>query len=717
MVSATTAAESTTAPAAAAASGHPLDSMFAPRGIAIVGASDRSGWSSYTLANLRRAGYPHPIHLVNHKGGTAHGEPTKRSLAEVEGEVELAYILTGPNSLPSIMTEAAGRGIKNVVVIAAGFGEMGPEGAERERGLAARAEDLSLNLLGPNNLGFINTAAATAPWSSMMPWPLAAGSVGVLSQSGALGIFLLNYLQSRDVAISHLVTLGNEAAITIAEGMDYLLAQPQTKVIALYLESVRHPELFLDAAERALAAGKPVVAYKAGRGSVGAKVTAAHTGSLAGDDKVFSAVFRQHGIIRVDTIEDMVTTAGLLSAYGEMPGRRVAFVTGSGAMCGVIGDVAEENGLILPDLAQSTVDALYAGGLPPFATAQNPLDTTGYVVIEPELLPMSEATVARDPGIDILVVNGSVAATPEAAEFMQRNMDRRRQLVETSPVPVIAMEFLPTERTAFARELRVERGLPFVADSFTRGIPALAKGIWWSERRHQARSDAGPEVEPVTVDSSHAWSEREAVELLAGHGIPVVQQRLVTSADAAARAAAELTGPFALKVSSPDIVHKTDVGGVRLGLSADEVGPAYTQMLDRVRANQPAAVIEGAVLSPMRPDGIDLVVGVVRDAVWGLTLVVGLGGVWVEVLRDSAIRAIPASRSEIRAMFDELKSAPLLAGARGGVPADLDAVTDVVAQVADLARSLGDRLEALEINPLRVRGSEVEVLDALVRWV
>ena len=309
------------------------------------------------------------------------------------------------------MADAAAAGVPNLVVIAAGFGEMGEEGHERERQLADLARSYDQLILGPNNLGFINAGDATMPWSQMMPWPLQAGGVGVMSQSGALGIFLLNYLQNRDVGISHLVTVGNEAMVTVAEGIDYLVEQESTRVIALYLESVRHPDVFLAAAQRAMKAGKPIVAYKAGRGALGAKVTAAHTGSLAGDDRVFDAVFRQYGIIRVDSIEDLVTTCGLLDAHGELPGERVAFVTGSGAMCGVIGDLSEAHGIELPDFAASTVAELREVGLPDFATAQNPLDTTGYVVIDTNLLPNSEAVVSRDPNIDMLVVNGSVPGT------------------------------------------------------------------------------------------------------------------------------------------------------------------------------------------------------------------------------------------------------------------------------------------------------------------
>lgn len=691
--------------------------MFAPKGIAIVGASERSAWSRQTFGNLQRGNYPHEIHLVNPKGGEIHGRSAVRSLREVEGRADLAVVLTGPESLPSIMDEAAAAEVRNLVVIAAGFGEAGEEGARLERELADRARDLGLQILGPNNLGFINTVASTYAWTSLMPPSLTPGSVGIVSQSGALGIFLMNYLQSRDVPFSHLISVGNETMLTVAEGMDYLLSQETTKVIALYLEAVRHPEVFIGAAERALAAGVPVVAYKAGRGAVGARVTAAHTGSLAGDDRVYDAVLAQHGVIRVDTIEDLVTTSGLLDAHGELPGRRVGFVTASGAMCGVIGDVSEENGLALPELDDSTVKALREGGLPDFATAQNPLDTTGYLTVNPAIMPMSQEAVARDPNVDILVVHGGVPATAEAAARYSGG-DQGKSIDEVSPVPVIRMEFFPTERTEFARELRREGKAGFVADSFTRGIPALAKAIRWSELR-RSRGTGLPAVTPLRLDpdTSTQWTERQVAGLLAEHGVPVVPQHLVTSAGEAEERAASFDGPVVLKISSAGVAHKTDVGGVVLGLRTPaEVRAAYERMTAEVRAAHPEAAIEGAVLSPMRPEGLDLVVGVVRDQVWGLTLVVGLGGVWVEVLRDSAIRVLPTSTAEVRRMFTELKSFPLFEGFRGAPPVDLDRLADVVSSIAEIAAACGDRLEALEVNPLRVHGGTSEVLDALIRW-
>jgi acyl-CoA synthetase (NDP forming) len=699
---------------------HRLTSMLAPRGIAIVGASDNSGWSRYTYANLTRGGYPHAIHLVNRRGEPVHGKPVVASLRDIGEPVDLAYVLTGPASLPSVMADAAAAGVPNLVVIAAGFGEMGEEGHQREEQLAGLARGYDQLILGPNNLGFINTPDATMPWSQAMPWPMQSGGVGIMSQSGALGIFLLNYLLSRDVGISHLVTVGNEAMVTVAEGIDYLIEQEGTRVIALYLESVRHPDVFLAAAERAMKAGKPIVAYKAGRGALGAKVTAAHTGSLAGDDRVFDAVFRQHGIIRVDSIEDLVTTCGLLDAYGELPGRRVAFVTGSGAMCGVIGDSAEANGLELPDFAQSTVEELRAVGLPEFATAQNPLDTTGYVVIDTNLLPNSEAVVSRDPNIDMLVVNGSVPPTEEAATFMSPYFKRRLELSRKSPVPVISMEFLPADQTAFSREFRRSEGAPYVVDSLTRGIPALAKAIWWSGLRRATRDTdaAGAAAAVVDVPGERGeWSERQVSDLLAANGVPVVPQRLVTSASAAASAAEQTGFPVVLKVSAAGLAHKTDVGGVVLGVgSADAAARAYEQIVAAVAAAAPGTPPEGVVVSPMRAEGVDLLVGIVRDGTWGLTLVVGLGGIWVEVLQDSAVRALPVTPPQVREMLGELKSFPLLTGSRGAEPADLDELSRVIARIADVAVALGDDVAELEINPLRAAGSRIEVLDALVRW-
>ncbi|MGW6769658.1 acetate--CoA ligase family protein [Streptomyces sp. NPDC055037] len=694
--------------------------MFAPRGIAVVGASDRSGWSRYTVDNLARSGYRGEVHLVNRKGERAHGRDTHVSLADVPGDVDLAYVLTSPASLPELIAQAGVRGIPHLAVIAAGFGETGAEGAALEKRLVALAEENGVTLLGPNNLGFLNLAEGVTPWSHMMPWPMEAGGVGVLSQSGALGIYLLDYARNRDIGLSHLVTLGNEAMIGVAEGIDYLVDQPATRVIALYLESVRKPDEFVAAADRALRAGKPIVVLKTGRGATGAKVTAAHTGALAGNDAVYDAVFRQHGVIRVDTIEDLVTTAGLLDAYGVLPGNRVGFVTGSGAMCGVISDAADRAGISVPEFAPATVSALREAGLPDFATPQNPLDTTGYVVVKPDLLPLSQKAVANDPQVDVLVVNSMLPGNEDIAGFAGASMTALRELVDESPVPVIPMEFLPNDRNAFARDFRRTHRLPHLVDSLSRGVPALGSALWWADR-HRASLSApeplAPPHEAVTVGTRQgAWSERQALALLAEHGVPVVPAVHVTSAEEALAAAGGFEGRVALKIVSPDLPHKSDVGGVVLDLAPDQAGNAFDAMVATVAKQAPDAALDGALVSPMRSGGVELLVGVVRDPVWGHILALGLGGVWVEVFGDTVLRRLPVTAGTAREALGELRALPLLNGARGGTPADLDTLAEVVAGVGRLAVALGEDLAEIEINPLYVHGDRVEALDALVRW-
>lgn len=697
-----------------------LRSLFAPRGIAVVGASDRSRWSRYTVENLRRSGYRGDMHLVNRRGGEVHGTPALTSLSEVPEGVDLAYALTGPDSLPSVIEQAHERGIANLAVIAAGFGETGEEGTAYERRLVAMAEERGMIILGPNNLGFLNRVDGVTPWSQSMPWPATEGGVGVMSQSGALGIYLMAYAEQRDVGLSHLVTLGNEAMLTVAEGVDYLVDEPGTRVIALYLESVRRPDAFVAAVDRALAAGKPVVVYKAGRGETGARVAAAHTGALTGDDAVFDAVFRQYGVIRVGSIEDLVTTAGLLDAYGVLPGNRVGFVTGSGAMCGVISDAADEVGLEVPEFAPETVTALRDGGLPSFATPQNPLDTTGYVVVEPHILPMAQRVVSQDPNIDLLVVTSWMPQDEEAAKRMDTSLTALGELARSSPVPVVSMEFLPTDFTPFARGQRRDRGLPHVVDSLSRGVRALGRATWWSER-YRARLDHVPDrstLVPALGEAPRrdAWSEQAAVSLLRDNGVPVVPGALVQDAAQARRAAEEFGGPVALKIASADLAHKSDVGGVALNLTPAEVGPALDAMRETVGRKAPDATLDGALVSPMRSGGTELLVGVVRDPVWGLVLAVGLGGVWVEVMRDVVLRRLPVSEADVLEAIGELRCMPLLTGARGAAPVDLPALAAVIARIGRLAVALGDDLLELEVNPLHVQCERIEALDALIRW-
>lgn len=699
-----------------------MEQLFAPRSIAIVGASDDSGWSRYTYANLRAGGFPGAVYCVNPRRETAHGQRAYPSLGTLPETVDLAYVLVGTDAVLPVMAQAADAGIANLVVIAAGFAEAGPDGQERQRQLTEFARAHGQLVLGPNNLGYINSPANVMAFSQSMPWPFLKGGVSLLSQSGALAIFALEYFAARDVGLSCLLTMGNEAMINVAHGMEFLVEDPGTRVIALFLESIRQPEEFRRLATRALELGKPVVACKIGRSKLGARAAAAHTGALADDDAVIDAALRQLGVIRVDSLEDLIITAGLLDSYGAISGSRVGVVTASGAMCGVVSDIAERDGIQLPDFSPATVDTLQAGILPPFATAQNPLDLTGYSVVDPDLLHKAHDVIFDDPRLDVVVLTAALPQSQDGLSPQHDNALRRiADRMKTAHAQVMLASHLMSDHSAFARTYRAGLGLPMMLPGVEKGLPALARAIWWSEKLRAARqsgavAEPSPAPAPTAAGTgSVAWSERRAREHIVAAGVPVVPGELAVSADAAVAAAGQLGYPVVLKAVSASLLHKTNIGAVALDLAdADAVRDAFRRVTEAASAHVPD--LEGVLVTAMRRGGVELIVGVVSDPLWGPVLAVGLGGIWVEVLRDSAQRLLPASRTEIRAMLDELQASALLHGARGQEPADLTVLTDVICRISDAAVSLGGRLDTLEVNPLRVAGPEVEALDVLVTW-
>ena len=711
--------------------------LFNPRSIALIGATDKSRWSWSTFGNLQVHQFPGPVYLVNPRGIPVHGKDSYARIADLPPDVDLAFVMVPTPAVLPVLNEAADHGIGSVVLLTSGFAETGDEGAELERQVSDLARRRGLTILGPNGNGFINAAAGITPYGLAIEPPLLRGPVGVVLQSGALASAVLNFAQARNIGVSLLVSMGNESMVSMTDVMRYLIDDEQTRVIALFIEAVRRPAEFLALAREALAKGKPIVAIKVGRSQAGARVARAHTGSLVGDDAVVDAVFRQNGVIRVDSLEDLIITAGLLAGTGPLPGPRFGFITASGGASEIIADRAEDEGIEVPEFAPETVERLRQV-VPPFAATQNPVDVTGYILINRDLQRNALRAVQDDPSLDALVLVSDLprAVPPEPAllvEMYQATADVLRDMRK----PVIVMGNALTDVTAFGRDVAGQTGYPGVLGGIHHGLTALGHAVRWSAKYRAAQSqpaqpaqdqpaaaslaataaarpDAAPDL-AVRYEPGSSWSEYRAGAFLAEHGIPVVPSLLVTDPRAAAEAAAELGYPVVLKLAADGIEHKSDIGGVRVGLrSATEVEVAYA---DVARAGREAgADVRGALVQPMRADGIELLVGIVADPAWGQVLAVGLGGIFVEILRDTALAVLPVDRDEVRQALRGLRGARLFDGARGTAKADLDAVADTIAAVAALAGRLGDRLEALEINPLLVRGSQVEALDALLTW-
>jgi acyl-CoA synthetase (NDP forming) len=695
-----------------------LGSLFRPRRVALVGASDKSTFSRNAFDNLVEFGFGDRVHLVNRRGVAVHGRPSVASCVEIGEEVDVAFLMVPQAATLEAMSDAAAAGIRHAVVLSSGYGEAGEAGRAAQADLVAGADALGMTLLGPNHLGFANFVDQV-PVTPIGGLPREPGPVALLSQSGASSSAMLDFATSAGVGLSYMVTLGNEAMITAGHVLDFLVDDPSTRAIAIFMEAVRDADVFRHAARRAAAAGKAVVVLKAGSSELSARTAAAHTGALVGDDRVIDAVFRRDGVIRVDSIEDMMITAGLTAHTGPIDRPGVGVVSISGGACDILADRAEDVGLPLPAFSPETEKALDAV-MPEYGTVHNPLDVTGAAIIDPSLFTSATTAIADDPEVGIVAVVNSLPGIATGPYPGQGFVDAIGRGIAAARTPAVYVNQVMLPVTDNTRAVMEHGRVPHVVPGLRAATVALRHLGWWSQALRETVGDTGGAatdvVVPAVAKRRGRWSEQAARTLLAEAGVPVAPSHLVTDAEGAVAAADGIDGPVAVKAVSPDILHKSDIGAVRLDVAGEDAVRAAYAAVTAAAASVPDARVEGVLVSPMRRGGIELLVGVVRDPQWGPMLAVALGGVFVEVLQDSVLSPLPVDDERARDMIEGLRGAALLHGTRGGAPADLEAVAAVVARVAELAGALGDDLESLEINPLRVEGSTVEALDALITW-
>jgi len=694
-----------------------LSRLFSPRSVAIVGASDRSSWSHRIHDALTLAGYPGDVYYVNPRGGTAHGATLHRSLTEIGVVPDLVYIMAPGHAALATVTEAGGLGVPAAIILSAGFAETGADGAAEQERVAAAAAAHEMVLLGPNTLGFVNPAKRVALMPMQAGDPLIPGAIGVVSQSGNMAVQIMNLARSFDVGLRLLASTGNEISVSVADVIGYLADDDTTKVIAVFLESVRDPAAFRAACLRAREAGKPVIALKVGRSEAGARAAMAHTGTLVGDDGVISAVFAASGVIRVHSMEDLLTTADTFVRSGTVRGRNLAVVTISGGACDVAADRAEDFGLRYPSFSDATLARLHEV-LPDYATPQNPLDITGAAVTDSALFATALEAVAADPGVDITVAVGEVEHHAPDSAWGLESITAMTGVAASAPRPVIFANTTLHTITDEVRQIRHRLDVPGVFGGMDRVLAAVARLADWSAARVPGDlPTAVLTTAALPAATAGTWAEDVCREFLLSRGLPVVPGSTEPTPERAAAAAARLGGPVALKIVSPEIVHKSDVGGVVLGVSGyDDTLAAAGQLLRDVAAKAPDADIRGILVSPLRDGGHDLLVGFVSDPQWGQVLALGMGGIWAEAFGDVRRVALPCRKEDIESALRSLRAAPVLLGARGTAAVDLAELVDVIARLADISLSLGPRLAAFEVNPLRVSADRIEVLDAAIIW-
>lgn len=691
-----------------------LDALLRPRKLAYVGASDKNLFSRRAWAQQQRFPTADRVTLVNPNSPVVHGQPTVKSCRDIDGGIDCAYLLTRQETTIAALEDAAEAGARAAVVLSQGWAEEGPDGRRRQEELVAVAERLGVTLLGPNHLGFANLHDGVAPCGLGLDLPIEPGSFALVSQSGAVGSSMVGYAARHDVRFSFVVTTGNEAMVAIADVLHFLVDDPRTKAIGVFAETIRKPGLFLSAAARAAEAGKPIIMLKVGSSELAARTAQAHTGALVGDDRVIDAVLRQYGVIRVKSLEDLITTGAMAAAFGPLRAAGVGILSVSGGACDVIADLGEDIGLQIPQLSESTTRRLEEL-LPSYAHPQNPLDVTGGALADPDVWRNGITAMAEEPEIGLF---GVVTSLPKEGEPQRADTFRAvGEALARTGMPGVIFPQLEQEPTDTVRRAKQEAGVPLVLSGLERFVSSAAHlgrwSRWWRESTRYAPRDQQPGGgRPLQVPDG-PLSEHDARELLATAGIPVVPAKLAATANEAVEMAASFDSPVVLKVCSAAIAHKTELGGVCLDVSgADAVRQAFDDVTRAARERN--IPIDGVLVSPMRRGGEELIVGVTRDRDWGQVLAVGLGGELVELLGDVALRVLPVSTHEVRRMLTELKGFALLDGFRGRPKANLDVLATMIVRITELAARLPDDVETLEVNPLRVHGDTVEALDVLV---
>lgn len=691
--------------------------IFAPRSLVLVGASDRPGsLGAVVLANLREAGFRGPIHLVHPDRERIGADPVFRSVRDVPGEVDLAIIVTPAAAVPGVVADCGERGVRGAIVMSAGFRETGDGGAALERAVLDEARRHGLRLLGPNCLGVIRTDIGfNGTFSAGNALP---GRIGLVSQSGALCTAILDWARVNGVGFSSVISTGIGADLDFDEILDYLALDPRTDSIMLYIEGVHAARPFMSAL-RAAARIKPVVVMKAGRHAEGSRAALSHTGALVGSDAVFDAALRRAGVLRTENFADFFAAAATLGAGMRSTGTRIAIVTNAGGPGVMAADRAADRGLSLAALGPAALARL-DGGLPPQWSRANPVDLLGDA--GPERYGLALTSCLADPGVDavIVILTPQALTAPEAVARVVIGQARDHGK------PVLAC-WMGESAVASSRGLFSTAGVPAYRTPEA-AVDAFAAISAFGESQRQLLQvpepltrQQPPDVEGARLVIDAALAEGRTVltlpeskAVLAAFHVPIVPSLPARSAAEAVTVASEIGYPVALKILSPDITHKSDVGGVRLGLAdARAVRREFQDLVGSVARLAPAARIDGVVVEPMAgmAHGRELMAGVARDEIFGPVISFGLGGTLVEIMGDSAVALPPLNASLVADLVGRTRAGRYLGPFRGAEPADAAAVRDLLLRVSEMVCEL-PALEALDLNPVIASAAGVRVVDA-----
>ena len=694
-----------------------LDAFFRPKSVAIIGASRTPGKVGWVLTNnIVSSGYKGPIYPVNVRGDEILGLKVYPSVLDIPGEVELAVISIPSRYVIQIVDECGQKGVKALIIISAGFKEIGLEGAQLEKKLVDTARKYGMRIQGPNCLGAINTHipfdlsfAATLPRK---------GSIGFITQSGALGTAVLDWIIKENIGFGSIISLGNKADLDEIDFIEAMFEMDEIKVILLYLESIERGRRFLEVTKE-ITKKKPLIVVKGGTSAAGAKAAGSHTGALVGSFMAYQKAFDKAGIILTDSMEDLFNYAVAFTELRLPKDEGIAIVTNAGGPGIMSTDLIEKLGLKLAVLSQETRDKLEEG-LPAAAATGNPIDILGDA--EPDRYKLAAALALEDPNVHSLVV----LLTPQA---MTDSMETAKNLVEVSkkyPEKPIVTIFMGGNWVVNASKYLKKKGIPCF-NFPEKGIKTLnalyqrARYLKLPELEAKSFSEVDQDkvrsiFRTVREDNRHVLLPHEAAAVANAYGIRTPEIRLATSSEEAIGYAEEIGYPVVLKIVSPDILHKTDYGGVELNLTnSDMVRIAFDEIMRKSRRGQPLAKIYGVSVDKMVAKGREMIIGMSRDPQFGPMVMFGLGGIYVNFLKDVAFRLAPLNERDAQQMMEETKSYTLLQGVRGETRADIPALRDTLLRVGDLIWDFPE-ISEMDINPVFVydEGKGCSALDVKI---
>lgn len=690
-----------------------ITKLLAPRAVAIVGASEKEGFGGDTCRNVMSYADKDKVYFVNPKRSTVFGRKCYPSLADVPAQLDLVVLCTPQKVIEPLLREAASVGVGAAVVYASGYSETGTdEGKQAEENLKQLCKELNIALMGPNCAGFINYVDDVTAFAFISAERNRKGSVGLISQSGQL---CLSFMDHPAMRFSYAISAGNCSVISMEDYLQYLVEDSETKVVGLYLEGVTEPEKFTRALRDAAKRRKPVVVLKAGRSEKGRQVAASHTGSLAGADAMYDAIFKKFGVIRVNDAEELLATTQLFATLTSLPEKTgFASINLSGGETGICADMGEVSGIHYPDFEEETLTKLRAL-LPSYASPANPLDTTATISYDSDTYADVLQSVMDDPNIGMVVIGYTLLheiADP-CIHYMAKGVEQVVQGGRSKPVAM--MPFFENTRNPEYESRLAEVGVPVLPPPIYgfAAIRHLRDFIEYSPDEHTLDLAV-----PGSNGSSkhHILSEHASFQVLHDYEIPTPKGEVAGKKEDAVRIAEAIGFPVVMKIASEDIAHKSDVGGVELNICDPEaVAEAFDRIVSNSLSHVPDARIDGVFIQQMLSPGLEVIIGVNNDPQFGPAVLVGLGGVFVEIFKDTALLPAPFNNDEALQMLNELKALPLFKGYRGRQELDIEALSEMIAKVSQLANEQKDTLAELDINPVFVyeKGQGVCAADAL----